>query len=108
MYYKKHVFFCINEKENGKKCCAQGNALAMWKYAKQRCKEEGLSAHHNVRINKAGCLNRCAEGPCLVIYPEGRWYTYKNKVDIDRIIDEDLLDDNRVASLLLPAYPLES
>ncbi len=75
MYYKKHVFFCINEKGKGNKCCAQDDALTMWQYAKQRCKEEGLSAHHNVRINKSGCLNRCAEGPCMVIYPEGRWYT---------------------------------
>ena len=102
MYYKKHVFFCTNEKDNGKQCCAQADALQMWQYAKQRCKEEGLSAGHNVRINKAGCLNRCAEGPCLVIYPGGRWYTYKDKTDIDVIIDEALMDDNIVTSLLLP------
>ena len=105
MYYKKHIFFCVNQKENGKQCCAQADALAMWQYAKQRCKEEGLLAQHNVRINKAGCLNRCAEGPCMVIYPEGRWYAYKNKADIDKIIDEDLLDNTIVESLLLVENP---
>jgi (2Fe-2S) ferredoxin len=101
MYYKKHVFFCTNEKDSGKKCCAQAAALQMWQYAKQCCKEEGLMAQHNVRINKAGCLNRCAEGPCMVIYPEGRWYTYKNKADIDAIIDAELIENEAVERLLL-------
>jgi len=108
MYYKKHVFFCVNEKGKGKKCCAQGNALALWQYAKQRCKEEGLSAKHNVRVNKSGCLNRCEEGPCLVIYPEGRWYRYKGQADIDAIIEEDLGENNIVERLLLPEDPVES
>ena len=101
MYYKKHIFICVNEKDSPKKCCAQGNALQLSKYAKQRCKKEGLTVHHQLRINKAGCLDRCAEGPCMVIYPAGRWYTYKNKADIDEIIDVDLIDGKVVERLLL-------
>jgi (2Fe-2S) ferredoxin len=29
-----------------------------------------------VRVNKAGCLDRCAAGPVAVVYPEGTWYTF--------------------------------
>ena len=44
-----------------------------------------------VRINKAGCLDRCEEGPVMVIYPQGTWYTYVDKEDIDEIIDQHLV-----------------
>ena len=60
-------------------------------YAKARIKALGLSGPGKVRVNTAGCLDRCTEGPVLVIYPEGTWYTYVDKEDIDAIIDEHLL-----------------
>ena len=43
-----------------------------------------------VRINMAGCLDRCDEGPCMVVYPDAVWYTYVDRSDIDEIIDEHL------------------
>jgi (2Fe-2S) ferredoxin len=101
MFYQKHIFFCTNQKEEGKKCCAQGDALAMWQYAREQCKELGLLAHNNVRVSKAGCLGRCAQGPCAVIYPEGRWYTYQTTKDIDAIIAEELIADQPVERLML-------
>lgn len=102
-HYQKHVFFCTNQKDNGKQCCAEGDAQAMWQYARERCKQEGLTAHDNVRVSKSGCLGRCSKGPCVVIYPEGRWYTYKDTADIDKIIEQDLMDDEVVTELLLAA-----
>lgn len=65
-------------------------ATAMRDYAKRRVKELGMSGEGKVRINVAGCLDRCDEGPCIVVYPEGVWYTYVDKSDIDEIIDEHL------------------
>jgi (2Fe-2S) ferredoxin len=38
----------------------------------------------------AGCLDRCDQGPVLVVYPEGVWYTYVDHTDIDEIIREHL------------------
>jgi (2Fe-2S) ferredoxin len=100
-FYEKHIFFCTNQKEEGKKCCAQADAQAMWQYARECARQEGLTAGNKVRINKAGCLGRCAEGPCLVVYPRGTWYTYKNEADIEAIIEHDLRDDQLVERLLL-------
>ena len=59
-------------------------------YAKRRVKELGMSGEGKVRVNVAGCLDRCDEGPCIVIYPDAVWYTYVDKSDIDEIIDEHL------------------
>jgi (2Fe-2S) ferredoxin len=57
------------------------------KHAKKRIKELGLNGQGKVRINQAGCLDRCEEGPVLVVYPQGTWYTYVDTSDIDDIID---------------------
>ncbi len=59
-------------------------------YAKSRIKELGLAGKDSVRINQAGCLDRCEEGPVLVVYPEGVWYTYVDQDDVDEIIEKHL------------------
>jgi (2Fe-2S) ferredoxin len=54
-----------------------------------------------VRVNKAGCLDRCAGGPVAVVYPQGTWYTYLDRADLDEIIDSHLRDGVPVQRLLL-------
>lgn len=90
-YYKYHVFFCTNHREDGRACCASHGAQEARDYAKARVKKMGLAGKGGVRINNAGCLDRCEEGPCIVIYPEGTWYTYVDREDIDEIIERHLV-----------------
>ncbi len=89
-YYRYHVFFCINQREGGSACCANHGARAMREYAKERVKALGLNGQGGVRVNQAGCMDRCEEGPCIVIYPEGTWYTYVDQEDVDEIIERHL------------------
>jgi (2Fe-2S) ferredoxin len=89
-YYERHLFFCCNQRTNGEACCADKGAQGMRDYAKQRVKDLGLSGPGKVRVNQAGCLDRCEEGPCIVVYPEAVWYTYVDRADIDEIIEEHL------------------
>ncbi len=98
-YYKHHVFFCTNLREDGSACCQRFNARAMRDYAKARCKTLGIAGAGRIRINSAGCLNRCKEGPVLVVYPEGTWYSYANQSDIDEIIEEHLVNGRVVERL---------
>lgn len=98
-YYPLHVFFCLNEREAGSACCAQRGSADMQAYAKQRIKALGLSGKGSIRINKAGCMDRCDEGPVLVVYPEGIWYTYIDRADIDEIIDSHLVKGTPVERL---------
>jgi (2Fe-2S) ferredoxin len=98
-YYRYHVFFCTNQREAGKACCQHFNASGMRDYAKKRCKQLGLHEPGNVRINNAGCLNRCDDGPVIVVYPEEIWYTYVDREDIDEIIDSHLVNGKVVERL---------
>jgi (2Fe-2S) ferredoxin len=54
-----------------------------------------------IRVSKSGCLGRCNSGPCIVIYPEGIWYSYSSFEDIDRIIESHLLGGIQVSDLLM-------
>ena len=86
-YYQRHVFFCINQRDNGKRCCADYDAVNCRDHAKSRLKALGLHGKTKVRINQAGCLDRCDEGPVMVVYPEETWYSYVDIEDVDEIID---------------------
>ena len=98
-YYQHHVFFCCNQRDPPERCCAANDALEMQQYAKKRIKALGLSGKDRVRINKAGCLDRCEEGPVIVVYPEEVWYTYVDRQDIDEIIDRHLVGGEIVERL---------
>ena len=89
-YFKHHVFFCTNQRQAGENCCNNYCAEEMRAYAKDKIKALKLSGKGKIRINNAGCLDRCDEGPVLVVYPEETWYTYVDKADIDEIITEHL------------------
>lgn len=98
-YYQYHVFFCTNQREGSANCCNNFCAQELRDYAKQRIKSLKLNGERKIRINNAGCLDRCDEGPIIVIYPEDIWYTYIDKEDIDEIIDEHLIKGKIVERL---------
>ena len=98
-YYRYHVFLCNNLREDGRDCCQRFDTQGIRDYAKRRCKELGLSGEGGVRINTAGCLDRCADGPVMVVYPESVWYSYVDREDIDEIIDEHLVNGRVVERL---------
>ncbi len=89
-YYSRHVFFCCNQRDSGQVCCNDKGASQMRDYAKERVKQLGFSGKGKVRVNQAGCLDRCEEGPCMVVYPDAVWYTYVDRADIDEIIEQHL------------------
>ncbi len=101
-YFKYHIFFCTNRREDGSACCANADAQAMRDFAKQRTKALGIAGREGcVRVNSAGCLNRCGEGPVAVVYPDGVWYRYAGIEDVNEIVEEHLLHGRVVERLKL-------
>lgn len=101
-YYERHIFFCLNQREGGEASCAQHRAQAAFDRCKSQAKALGLSGVGKVRVNKAGCLDRCAGGPIAVVYPEAVWYSYVDEHDIDEIVQSHLRDGIVVQRLLTP------
>lgn len=102
-YYQHHVFFCLNERTNGEACCAHQGAEAAFDHCKKQVKAAGLAGPGKVRVNRAGCLDRCAGGPVMVVYPEETWYTFVDTSDIDEIVESHLKHGQPVERLKLAA-----
>lgn len=98
-HFSHHVFFCTNQRKNGEACCADHGADALRAYAKDQVKALKLNGEGKVRINSAGCLDRCDQGPVMVVYPEAVWYTFVDKEDIDEIIESHLKNGKPVERL---------
>jgi (2Fe-2S) ferredoxin len=99
-YYRLHLFCCTNERPSGhpRGSCAGRGAIPLRDYMKARAKELGLG---DVRINSAGCLDRCGLGPVVVVYPDGVWYRCAEPADVDDILEIHVRNGGRVARLML-------
>lgn len=98
-YFKHHVFFCCNQREEGECCCNNLGATDAQIYAKDRIAQLNLRGKGKIRINKTGCMGRCDEGPIIAVYPEGIWYHYVDKEDVEEIIQEHLIQGRVVDRL---------
>ncbi len=103
-YYERHIFFCLNQRSNGEACCANHRAQEAFDRCKAQVKAAGLAGPGRVRVNKSGCLDRCAAGPVVVVYPEAVWYTYVDTSDIDEIVESHLKNGKVVKRLLVPTH----
>lgn len=78
--YKRHAIMCV-----GKSC---GENMPLLKHMKAAVAKAGLAEGEDaVRVNRAGCLGVCQQGPIMVVYPEGVWYADLDASKIDQIIE---------------------
>ena len=102
----RHVFVCENVRDpsNPKGCCAAKGVEAIRERLKQLAHEAGLRG--TVRINSAGCLDQCAHGVTIVVYPEAVWYGHVTLDDVDELFREHVLGGRPVERLrMLAASP---
>lgn len=100
--FQKHVFVCVNKREPGdpKGCCALRGGAEVAEAFKEKLYARGFK--RVVRPNKAMCLDQCAHGVAVVVYPEQVWYGHVTVGDVDEIIEEHIVGGRPVARLLIP------
>ncbi|ABG57992.1 (2Fe-2S) ferredoxin domain-containing protein [Cytophaga hutchinsonii] len=99
MKFKKHVFICTNERPNGKECCGEERGMALVELFKKEIRERKLAV--DIRAQRAGCIDVCANGPALVVYPEGVFYGKVEPADVAEIVESHLVNDIAVERLKL-------
>jgi len=97
--FDKHIFICENRRPAGnpRGCCADKNSLKIRDLFKQRLKKLGLNS--SIRANASGCLDACAHGVTVVVYPEQIWYGDVTLNDVEEIIQEHLIKNQPVVRL---------
>jgi (2Fe-2S) ferredoxin len=99
MRFRHHVFVCENRRpdDDPRGCCAAKGSEAIRAAFKDAIKKHGLKGQ--VRANAAGCLDACADGPSVVVYPEGVWYSHVSPEDVPEIVERHLVNGEPVARL---------
>jgi (2Fe-2S) ferredoxin len=97
MKYEKHVFICTNQKEAPKKCCGAEHGAALVAAFRQELNQRGLQKV--IRAQPAGCLDACAFGPALVVYPEGTYYGNVQLEDVPELVEKHLVGNEVVTRL---------
>ena len=99
---EKHVFICIQNRPAGhpRPACAQKNSPAVADEFFMQQQQRQL--FDKVQVTTTGCLGPCAEGPSVLVYPEGIMYRSVQREDVAKIFDEHLLGDKPVERLLMP------
>jgi (2Fe-2S) ferredoxin len=100
--YQRHLFICVNERpaDDPRGSCGPKGAEAVREAFKLALKARGLSKQ--LRANAAGCLDTCAHGVSVVVYPEGVWYARVTEADVAEIVEEHLVQGRIVERLRMP------
>ena len=101
--YHRHVFLCA-----GPKCCAEEVGLASWETLKRLLKEQNLATgEHACYRTRAACLRVCTEGPTMLVYPEGTWYSGMTADRMLRLVKEHLIEGKPIEEWVFARNPLD-
>ena len=81
--HERYVFVCENEKPGQSCCMPQGSAIRQ--RLKERIQESGLAAR--IRVSRSGCLDVCADGPNVLLMPDGVWFRNVKEDDVEKIFE---------------------
>jgi len=100
--FERHIFVCTNQRpsDDPRGCCGAKGSEALRLLFKEELKKAGLKGR--VRANSAGCLDLCAMGPTVVVYPEGVWYFIDTPEDVKEIVRCHILKGEIVDRLRMP------
>ena len=95
---RRHLFLCT-----GPDCCSTEDGLKTWEHLKSSLKQCPVP----MLRTKAACFRLCHEGPWLVVYPDGVWYSQVTPERFDRIRREHLEGGVPVAEWVRAVQPLK-
>jgi len=103
--FQRHVFVCVNERppDNPKGCCKAKGGPEVRDALKKALAARGLNKI--IRANNAGCLDQCASGVTVVVYPEQVWYGHVTPADVPEWVERHLIGGEFVERLRLPDQP---
>jgi len=100
-----YIFKCEQSAPPGfpKPSCVSQNdpeSAQLFQYLAQKLMEKGIIG--TVQPVRTGCLNRCQQGPVMLVEPGHYMYIGLNKEKINRIIDEHIIGGSPVKEYLIP------
>ncbi len=111
--FHKHILICTHERAEGNSrgCCKHADSVSVLAEFKKQIAERGLK--RKIRANQSGCLDQCAHGPVMVVYPDAVWYGAVRPENVSEILDKHVLgghpvEDLQIADGDLTGIPLDN
>ena len=82
----RHLFVCTGP------TCSQAGAEETLQRLNDRLRGQPI------QVTLCRCLDRCGEGPNMVVYPDGVWYRGVDPEAAERIVREELLPSGNISS----------
>jgi (2Fe-2S) ferredoxin len=86
--YLRQLHVCVNNRNGESKSCGFDGSEQVVEELEKVCQDRNLKG--KVHIVRSGCLDVCAFGPNMMIWPEGLWYMKVGKGDVPQIVDKYL------------------
>jgi (2Fe-2S) ferredoxin/SAM-dependent methyltransferase len=96
--FRHHVFVCEQRKPEGAPCCSARGSPAILEALRREVAARNLSG--SVAVTSCGSLGLCENGPNLVVYPEGVWYSHVTAADVPELVTEHLEQGRPLARLM--------
>lgn len=82
--YVCHLFICLNDRHGERTSCADGKSPEIKDCLKAQVEARGWKGR--VRVSHSGCMGLCQQGPNVMLYPQGIWFSAATLADADRIL----------------------
>ncbi len=82
--YVCHILVCTNCRMDDRKSCAEGDSHKIRKALKKGVEKRGWKGR--VRVSQSGCLGVCDDGPNVMLYPGGLWFSRVTLSDTEEIL----------------------
>jgi NADP-reducing hydrogenase subunit HndC len=92
MAFRSHVLVCAGTG------CVSGDSFATAKALETEIKKQGLGGE--VQVIRTGCQGFCAQGPIVIVQPDGIFYCGVNQKSAAFLVQEHLLKGRPVKNLL--------
>ncbi len=86
--YERIFFVCTNRREGEAVCCSRGGSEPIREALKRYVRENRLIG--KVRISQSGCMDLCAQGPNIMVFPDNIWYKNVRLEDLPILIQRYL------------------
>lgn len=97
---KFHILVCANTRPPGhpKPSCGAAGSQQLLMAFNMGLMQRGLPPGE-VLVTGTGCLGPCEQGPIVVVYPTGTWYSKVTEADVATILDEHVKTGSPAAKL---------
>ena len=102
--FHRHFFVCTFDRPDGGRGSCGGSGGGALLSRMQAALFSRPDLWPTVSVTQAGCMGLCLQGPAMVVYPDGIWYTGVTTADAEEIIREHLFE-GRVVERLVYRWP---